>query len=66
MKKFKLILSSILLALTLVFASAAYTPVYADSDPQGTTEKRPAPPAPAPAPSAGDIIAALLAVLGLL
>ena len=66
MKKFNLILSSILLALTLVFASAAYTPVYADSDPQGTTEKSPAPPAPAPSPSTGNIIAVLLAVLGLI
>jgi hypothetical protein len=66
MKKFKLILSSILLALTLVFASAAYTPVYADTDPQGTTEKRPAPPAPAPSPSIGTIIAAILTGLGLI
>ncbi len=65
MKKFKLILSSILLALTLVFTSASYTPVLANDDPQGTTEKKPAPTAPAPSPSMGDIINALLAMMGL-
>jgi hypothetical protein len=46
-KKFKLVLSAIMLALALTFVSTAPITAYAD-DPQGTVEKKPAPSAPAP------------------
>ena len=50
MKKFKLILSAITLALALTFVSAGSVTAYANDadDPQGTVEKKPAPSAPSP------------------
>lgn len=58
MKKKKLFLSSLLLALTLAFASVGTVNVYAEDDPQGGTEKK-APPSPT-LPT----IEAILAILG--
>ncbi len=60
MKKKKLILSSLFLALTLAFVSVGSVNVYADTgDPQGGTEKKAPPPPPPPTP-----IEAILAILG--
>jgi hypothetical protein len=61
MKKKKLILSSLFLALTLAFASVGSVNVYADTgDPQGGTEKKAPPPPP---PTTLDVILAILSSL---
>lgn len=59
MKKKKLILSSLFLALTLAFVSAGSVNVYADAgDPQGGAEKKAPPPPPPPTPI--EVIIAIL------
>lgn len=62
MKKKKLILSSMILALTLAFVSMGATNAYADQgDPQGVVEKKsPPPPPPPPPPSPIDAIVAFI------
>ena len=56
MKKYKLLLSGIFLALTLALTSAHPGKVFADgNNPQETREKRASPQAPAPSPSSSII-----------
>jgi len=66
MKKFKLMATSLFLALALTFASATCVKVYADDgDPQGgsKTGSAPAPPPPPPPPSVIEIILIVLRMI---
>jgi len=65
MKKFKLMTSSLFLALALVFVSASSVKAYADTeDPQGGSKSTNAP--ASPAPSMADVIRVLSMMLSLI
>lgn len=64
MKKFKLMISTLCLAIVLTFAGGAFTNVYAeDGGPQGESRSTQTTPQPPPPPSS--IFAVIAALLGL-
>lgn len=64
MKKFKLMATSLFLALALTFASATCVKVYADDgDPQGGSKTGSAPAPPPPPPSVIEIILIILRMI---
>jgi hypothetical protein len=65
MKKFKLMITSLFLALALIFGSASSLRVYADTDePQGGSKSTNAP--ASPAPSMADVLRIISMMLALI